>query len=167
VLDAIENSFVLKTLFQNGLLAVLLLVAGYLFNAMLQRSKLRGEGLNKVMPQRMHAYAELWRKLVKAKPKSPDELTAEECQDLYTVLVDWYHKEAYAMYMSWACMRSYFLLRAELEKTEIDSDEIRKRVSQLRTSMKVDCGVYTSADGRKKLPALPKQSKYVTFKEPN
>lgn len=59
LIEAIESSKVITILFEKGLLAMILLLAAFLFNFTLQRYKLRGEAANEIAAGRAKAYVEL------------------------------------------------------------------------------------------------------------
>lgn len=158
-LDVIENSEVLKILFEKGLLALVVLFAGFLFNWILQKHKLQREAANQIASDRSNAYLELWKALAAIRPRSDEVISEEKRDEIEKVLVDWYHKEAFALYMSWGTARKYMLLRKALEVQPTNSDKIRKRVSKLRTQLKVDCGIYS---GLEAILPLPKPKKVLT-----
>jgi len=158
-LEAIESSEVLKILFEKGLLALVVLFAGFLLNWILQKNKLRREAANEIAYDRSQAYLDLWKALAAIRPRSDEIITHEKKDEIEFAIVDWYHKEAFALYMSWGTARRYMLLRKALQEQHINSDKIRKRVSKLRTQLKVDCGIYS---GLEAILPLPKPKKVPT-----
>jgi hypothetical protein len=158
-LDVIENSEVLIILFEKGLLALVVLFAGFLFNWILQTYKLKREAANQIASDRSKAYLELWKALAAIRPRSDEVISKEKKDEIEKVLVDWYHTEAFALYMSWGTARKYMLLRKALDEKPINSDKVRKRVSRLRTQLKVDCGIYS---GLEAILPLPKPKKLLT-----
>jgi hypothetical protein len=165
MIEAIENSPVLLILLENGLLAVVVLLAAFFLNLVLQRSKLRGEAANELAGKRADAYIALWKSLAAVRPLEKEEVTPARAAEIEEALVDWYHEQANALYMSWGAARRYMKLRQALQQEPIDSDLLRKRVSALRTQLKVDCGVYSSWDAIRRLPK-PKEEEEEKDSEP-
>lgn len=146
-------------LLEKGLLAVVLVFVTFLFNWVLQAIQLRGETAKDLISDRSKAYIELWKGLAEIRPLSNEEVTPEKAQEMEKFLVDWYHNKANALYMSWNTTRKYMLVRQALEEHPIDSQKIRKRISRLRTQLKVDCGIYTDLEAFLPLPTpSPKKS---------
>ena len=161
IADAIENSELLKIVFEKGLLAIVVLLAAFLLNMVLQRSRLRGEATNQIAADRSMAYIELWKLLSAVRPRDDEIISPGRVAQIESVLYDWYHTEAYALYMSWRTTKRYMQLRKTLQLTPIDSDKIRKGVSSLRTQLKVDCGVYSSFDALRQLPRPKIETKKI------
>lgn len=155
LVEAIEGSQFLLILFEKGLLALVLLLGAFLFNLILQKHKLRAEAANKIASERANAYRELWKGLAAVRPIGSQDVTEEDARKLETFLVNWYHKEAFALYMSWGTARRYMLARRALDKRPIDSHQIRKSISRLGTQVKVDCGIYSNLQALLPLPKPP------------
>ncbi|MEE4190262.1 MAG: hypothetical protein V2I66_01715 [Halieaceae bacterium] len=149
----------LLILLENGLLAVVLLLAAFFLNLVLQRSKLRGEAANEIAGDRAKAYIALWKSLASVRPLDKEPVTPEKAAEIEKVLVDWYHEQANALYMSWGTAHRYMKLRQALAQDAINSKLVRARVSALRTQLKVDCGVYSSWDAIRRLPKPKKKKK--------
>lgn len=158
LIEAIENREILKILFEKGLLAIIVLMAAFLFNLILQRNKLRGEAANEIAADRSKAYIELWKRLAEVRPGGDEEISPEKVKQIESALIDWYHKEAFALYMSWGTAKRYMQLRKSLEETPINSRKITRQVSLLRTQLKVDCGIYSEIEAIMPLPKLKKNA---------
>lgn len=152
LIETIESSKVLTILFEKGLLAMILLLAAFLFNFTLQRYKLRGEAANEIAADRAKAYVELWKVLAEVRPLDDEDIPPKKVKEIESVLKHWYHNQANALYMSFKAAKCYMLLRQALQITPINAQLIRKRVSLLRTQLKVDCGIYSQWDAKLSLP---------------
>ena len=147
-----ENEIML-ILLEKGLLAGILVAVGFLFNWILQSARLRKEMANQLAADRAAAYRDLWKKLASIRPGIEKDILPEEVEVIEKVLVEWYHDEANALYMSWGTAKKYMLARRWLGKKPINSKQIRRRISRLRTQLKIDCGIYSEIQGRLPLPS--------------
>lgn len=144
---------ILLIFLEKGLLAIVLVVVGFLFNWILQSARLRKEMANELAVDRAAAYKELWKKLASIRPGIGKKILPSDVEATEKVLVDWYHHEANALYMSWTTARQYMLARRWLNKKPINSRQIRRRISRLRTQLKIDCGIYSGIEGILPLPS--------------
>ena len=149
--------------FEKGILATVLLVIGFFLNYVLQANKIRGETAAKLANNRASAYEKLWKDLAKVRPADNEDISLRKRKALENLLIDWYHDDSGALYMSWSTARRYMLLRRALDNKNTSSDMVRKQVSLLRTRLKVDCGIYTGLQGLLQLPKIKGSNK--SFKQ--
>jgi hypothetical protein len=140
-------------LFEKGILATILLITGFLLNAVLQANKIRGETIAELAKDRADAYKKLWKEVALIRPAENEEVSSDQRKQMEKILTDWYHEDSGALYMSWLTSRRYMLLRRSLDDTNSTSDFIRNQVSLLRTRLKIDCGIYSYIDGLLQLPS--------------
>jgi hypothetical protein len=150
-------------LFEKGILATVLLIFGFLLNAILQANKLRGETVAKLAENRASAYEKLWKGLALIRPADDEEVSHEKRKQVEKLLADWYHDDSGALYMSWLTARRYMLLRRALDNKDSSSKMIRNQISLLRTRLKIDCGIYSCFEGMMQLPSRKSANK--SFKQ--
>ena len=138
---------------EKGLLAFVLVVIGFLFNWILQSAKSRSEMANKLAVDRASAYKSLWKTLASIRPGINEDVSPDKVSEIEKALIKWYHDEANALYMSRGTSKQYMLTRRSLCEKPIDSKKIRRRISRLRTQLKIDCGIYTDFEGILPLPS--------------
>ena len=139
-------------LFEKGILATILLLTGFLLNAVLQANKIRGETVAELAKDRSDAYKKLWKEIALIRPADNEEVSSDKRKQMKKILTDWYHDDSGALYMSWLTTRRFILLGRALDDTKTTNDFIRKQVSLLRTRLKIDCGIYSYLDGLLQLP---------------
>ena len=140
-------------LLDKGVLAIVLLSIGFLFNSILQKNRLRGEVLTQLASKRADAFESLWKGIAKIRPKDSENVTPDKKKEITELLKKWYHDESGALYMSWHTAKRYMLLRRSLTDEKATSDEVKKQISLLRTRLKIDCGIYSYYEGFKQLPS--------------
>lgn len=138
--------------FEKGILAAALLILGFFLNSILQANRIRGETAAKLAVNRAIAYENLWKRLAKVRPADNEDVSHEKRKELEEILIDWYHNDSGALYMSWLTARRYMLLRRAIDNKKTSSDMIRTQVSLLRTRLKIDCGIYSGLQGLLQLP---------------
>jgi hypothetical protein len=152
-MDAFAQKIIV-TVLDKGLLALVVVAAGYYFNALLQRRTARDELLTAIADSRVEAYRALWRLTEQVKFAERGAITAEERRKLDDDLVQWYYLNAGAMFLSWEAARRFTEARAALWNDQNSSDAVRQAFSLLRTELKYDCGVYSAQDKDKQLPTV-------------
>ncbi len=141
-------------LLEKGILAVILVFIGFALKWILQTYKLKGDTISALSKDRGEAYQKLWKDLAAMRPGENEKLSESDVKDLKSLLIEWYHHDAGAMYMSWSTAKQYMLLRRTLDERPIDDKKIRSSVSRLRTKLKVDCGIYSKLDAMLPLPNI-------------
>lgn len=152
-MDAFAQKIIV-TVLDKGLLALVVVAAGYSFHALLQRRKARDALLTANAGSRVEAYRALWRLTEQVKFADRGAITAEEQRKLDDDLVQWYYLNAGAMFLSWEAARRFTEARAALWHEQNASDAVRQAFSLLRTELKYDCGVYSAQDKDKQLPPV-------------
>ncbi len=144
---------VLLTLIDKGLLALLLLAAGFAFKWLLQDKKARDEALHALAPNRTTAYQELWKTLGKVPPSSDQAILPDVRKQLADALSDWYHEKSGALFLSWRTAKRFLIALNLVRDDSAANEAIRDAVSALRTQLKRDCGIYGPFEVAKQLPS--------------
>lgn len=152
---ALEASSTDLELAKLVLLPAIGFLAGFAAQWLLQARKSRDELVRALAPQRAVALCKLWELTT-----LPDEITrltdAEEIpkharENLDSAIVDWYTKQAGALYLSWPATRIVFRLLDALRTRESHKSQVEAAVSALRSQLKYDCGIYSATELRRKL----------------
>ena len=140
------------TLLDKGLLALLLLIAGFGLNFILQSRKSRDETIRELAVARAEAFKALWSLMSQIKPSETADTSKNTVADTERKLTKWYHEDGGALYASWQTTRAVLLALDTLRNPEVSPDDVRIAVSRVRTQLKKDIGVYTSLDAWRQLP---------------
>lgn len=137
-------------------------VAGFVTKFYLQDRKSRDELLRALAPDRAAAFQALWQKI--ALPEEirglarTDDVPKEYLQTLNEELLHWYHDHAHALFLSWKSTKCLFLVFDLIrDEKAVTKGVLDRRLSKVRTSLKRDCGIYTSWNAWRQLPS-PRQS---------
>jgi len=154
-----------QTLFDAVRLAVLPgigFLAGFGAQWLLQERKSRDELVRALAEQRAQALRKLWE--ITTLPAEISTLAAgtvvsEDLREpLDRLILDWYTKQAGALFLSWHSTQLLFGLLDQLRSDQTRKGELEKAVSSLRSRLKRDCGIYTASEARHELtrprPAL-------------
>ena len=102
--------------------------------------------------RRLQPYRELWQL---SEPLSPDATKAIDRAALRTAFRNWYYTNGNGLFLSWDAMDAYLRAIRLLRKadSEVPDDLVRDAFSALRTQMKLDLSVYSSATAMAQLAA--------------
>ena len=132
------------TLVDTLLSGALLLIAGFLLNAALERRKASDELKKAVALERVNAYRELWKLSIK-------QLDGTSRQELRNEFAKWYG-EGGALFLSFNAARHFFKAKKMLADDSTNASEIRSVLSRLRTELKHDCGTYGRKEADTRIP---------------
>ena len=130
-------------------------LAGFAAQWLLQARKSRDELLRALAEPRAAALCKLWELTT-----LPNEITrlTEDAEvprrvraSLDSAIVDWYTKQAGALYLSWPATQIVFRLLDSLRTIASRKSQIEAAVSALRSQLKYDCGIYSAPELRRKL----------------
>jgi len=122
------------TIIDKAIIGVLLLIAGYLLNAALERRKAGDELKKAIALERVNAYRELWKISIR-----PFDATTRPA--MATAFRDWYSAGG-ALFLSFNAASSYFQVQKMLTDAKVGEEATRAELSRLRTELKHDCGTY-------------------------
>ena len=138
---------------------VLLPAAGFVVGItaqwLLQERKSRDELVRALAEQRAEALRKLWEITT-----LPVEITAlgtdlalpsELREPLDRSILDWYTKQAGALFLSWSSTQLLFGLLDRLRSEQTRRGDLEQAVSLLRSRLKIDCGIYSAAEARRQL----------------
>jgi hypothetical protein len=146
-----------KILLDKGLLALLAIIVGFYFNWLLQKRKARDEFLREIAKLRVSAYQKLWSYTMSAKYWGDEDISDGQRRQLNMDLVKWYYEEGGAMFLSFIATKDLNIARQVLCDASKTSEDIRKAFSELRSTLKVDCYIYTESEKGMQLPMPPKR----------
>lgn len=140
-------------------------LAGFGAQWLLQERKSRDELVRALAEQRAEALRKLWEittlpaeiTLLVADAPVPEHLR----EQLDRRILDWYTKQAGALFLSWHSTQLLFRLLDQLRSDQTRKGELEKAVSSLRSRLKRDCGIYTGAEARHDLKR-PRPSPWTT-----
>ena len=147
-----------QTLFDAVRLAVLPgigFLAGFGAQWLLQERKSRDELVRALAGERAEALRKLWE--ITALPAAismlaEGALVPERLRELLDrQILDWYTKQAGALFLSWHSTQLLFRLLHHLRDDQTRKGELEKAVSALRSRLKLDCGIYTASEARREL----------------
>ena len=130
-------------------------VAGFAAQWLLQERKSRAELLRALAEQRAAALCKLWEittlpiEITALAPGADTPIHLREQLD--KSIVEWYTKEAGALFLSWASTHFLFRLLDLLRSKLTHRNELEEAVSSLRTRLKLDCGIYSTSEARRQL----------------
>jgi hypothetical protein len=150
-----EDIKALAALVKYVIFPILGFAAGFSAQWFLQSRKSRDELLRELTPQRAIALRDLW-----GKTALPPEIAAlnddavlppDFRQTADQALLDWYTKQAGALFLSWRATQLLFRVLDVLRDKDANKRKLEDAVSSLRTRLKRDCGFYTAWDSRRHL----------------
>jgi len=130
-------------------------LAGFAAQWFLQERKSRDEMVRALSDQRAAALCKLWE--ITTLPVEIDSLEASESppvaelERLDRSIVDWYTREAGALFLSWKSTRMLFQLLDLLRSRQACKADLELAVSSLRSRLKLDCGVYSRLEARRRI----------------
>jgi hypothetical protein len=130
-------------------------LAGFAAQWLLQTRKSRDELLRALAEPRAAALCKLWEltTLPNEITRLPDdaEIPRQARENLDSAIVDWYTKQAGALYLSWPATQIVFRLLDSLRTSTSHKSQVEAVVSALRSQLKYDCGIYSASELRRKL----------------
>jgi hypothetical protein len=152
---ALEASSTALEIAKLVLLPAIGFLAGFAAQWMLQARKSRDELLRALAETRAAALCKLWELTTLpneiARLADNAEIPRPARKSLDSTIVDWYTKQAGALYLSWPATQILFRLLDSLRTSESHKSEVEAAVSDLRSRLKYDCGIYSAAELRRKL----------------
>jgi hypothetical protein len=140
-------------------------LAGFGAQWLLQERKSRDELVRALAERRAEALRKLWE--ITALPAAISMLAEgavvpEHLRErLDKLILDWYTKQAGALFLSWHSTQLLFRLLHQLRDDQTRKGELEKAVSALRSRLKLDCGIYTASEARRELKR-PRPSPWTT-----
>ena len=130
-------------------------LAGFVAQWLLQVRKSRDELLRALAEPRAVALCKLWELTTLpneiAHLTDDAEIPRQACESLDSAIVDWYTKQAGALYLSWPATQILFRLLDRLRTSETHKSQVEAAVSALRSQLNYDCGIYSASELRRKL----------------
>jgi len=152
---ALQASSTALELAELVLLPAIGFLAGFAAQWLLQTRKSRDELLRALAEPRATALCKLWEHTTLpdeiARLTDDAEIPREACERLDSAIVDWYTKQAGALYLSWPATQILFRLLDSLRTSETHKSQVEAAVSALRSQLKYDCGIYSASELRRKL----------------
>lgn len=140
----------LITLVDKGLLALVVLAAGFVFNSVLQRRRARDSLLQAISAERVNAYKTLWEMTAPVRPSSDGEISSDTRNFLSECMTEWYYAKGGGLFLSHDAASLFLGARATLQG-KAKADDVRSAFSALRSQLKFDCGVYSKCEQHKDL----------------
>jgi hypothetical protein len=146
------------------LLPALGFLAGFASQWVLQERKSRDELVRALAEERAGALRKLWEITtlpVEIRSLSGDAAVPASLRErVDTSVLEWYTTQAGALYLSWAATQLLFRLLDMLRSEQTRRADLEQAVSALRSRLKLDCGVYSPSEARRKL-ARPRPSPWT------
>jgi hypothetical protein len=152
---AYDTTQVLLEVAKVILLPAIGFLAGFAAQWLLQERKSRDELVRALAEQRAEALCKLW-----GITTLPIEITslgagADLPNDLREQLdgsiLEWYTKQAGALFLSWTSTQLLFRLLDLLRSEQAHKADLESAVSALRSRLKLDCGIYSTSEARREL----------------
>jgi hypothetical protein len=155
------EDFLKLGLTQLIILPVIGFFAAFGYKWFLQDRKARDELMHALVPDRVKALRELWR--ITSRPEiealkgDEDVVPPVLLKEADAAIMEWYRKEAEALFLSWHATDRLFRVLDVLRRDGIiTKGDVKKAVSALRTRLKYDCGFYSYWDVIRRLKAPEK-----------
>jgi len=130
-------------------------IAGFAAQWLLQARKSRDELVRALAEQRAEALRKLWEittlPVELAALGASAEIPSDRRKQLDTSILEWYTKQAGALYLSWHATQLLFRLLDLLRSEDAHKPELELAVSALRSRLKLDCGIYSASEERRQL----------------
>jgi hypothetical protein len=114
--------------------------------ASITANTVRREMQVKILEPQLEAYRQLWSLMDVASPSLDKEFTPDERKSLEGKLRAWYYEGGNGIFLSLESRGLLVQAKEYLLNSEKASSEIRKKLSELRSQMKNDIGVYGTED---------------------
>jgi hypothetical protein len=130
-------------------------LAGFTAQWFLQERKSRDELVRALAEERASAVRHLW-KLTTVSPKiavldSNAKVPAALREQANRAIVEWYTTQGGALYLSWTATQVLFRLLDVLRSETARRADLEYAVSELRTQIKLDCGIYSRREAGRQL----------------
>ena len=142
------NQTLFVTVLDKAIIGGLLLVAGFWLNRSIELFKSQLEFRKQTAVAREAAYRRLWALTQIFSPSIRTDLPTEHRDEVALSLRSWYYTDGNGIYLSRTAADLFFKARDLLKQPDEDADRIRHAFSALRTQMKLDVGVYDTADAQ-------------------
>ncbi len=130
-------------------------VAGFAAQWILQARKSRDELVRALAEQRAEALRKLWEittlPVELAVLEASAEVSVDRREQLDAAILEWYTKQAGALFLSWNATQLLFRLLDLLRSEHSHKAKLESAVSALRTRLKLDCGIYSASEARRQL----------------
>jgi AcrR family transcriptional regulator len=130
-------------------------VAGFAAQWILQARKSRDELVRALAEQRAEALRKLWEittlPVELAALGASAEMPIDRREQLDRSILEWYTKQAGALFLSWSATQLLFRLLDLLRAEHTRKPELESAVSALRSRLKLDCGIYSASEARRQL----------------
>lgn len=137
------------------LLPALGFLAGFAAKWFLQERKSRDELVRALAEKRAGALRQLWKITTLSEEitvlNSDAEVPASLREKANAAVVDWYTTQGGALYLSWTATQVLFRLLDALRSGRARRSDLEHAVSELRTRLKFDCGMYSRWEARREL----------------
>ena len=166
---AYDTAQILLEITKLAVLPAIGFAAGFAAQWLLQERKSRAELVRALAEQRAAALCKLWEITT-----LPAEVTALEPEtntptdlreQLDRKILEWYTKEAGALFLSWTSTQLLFRLLDLLRSEQAHKTELESAVSSLRSRLKLDCGIYSTSEARRRL-SRPRPSTWAPTGKP-
>lgn len=130
-------------------------LVGFAAQWFLQERKSRDELVRALADQRAASLCKLWE--ITTLPAEVTVLedgvvTPSEVRELLDrSVLDWYTKQAGALFLSWNSTQLLFRLLDLLRSEQATKKQLESAVSSLRSQLKLDCGVYSRSEAKRDL----------------
>lgn len=152
-----ESAEIYSILLDKGLLALVAVAVGFYFNVLLQKRKARDAFLAEIAQLRVEAYQALWALTMKARYWGSEGMNEAQRRELNEELVNWYYEKNGAMFLSFNATNDLNMARQVLCDKLKGPSEVRDAFSSLRTTIKVDCHIYSESEKAMQLAQPPKR----------
>jgi hypothetical protein len=130
-------------------------VAGFAAQWILQGRKSRDELVRALAEQRAEALRKLWEittlPVELAALGARAEIPIDRREQLDRSILEWYTKQAGALFLSWNATQLLFRLLDLLRAEHTHKPDLESAVSALRSRLKLDCGIYSASEARRQL----------------
>jgi hypothetical protein len=137
---------VIITIIDKCLIALVLVLAGYVANLSIEKYKATEEFRKTFALVRVDAYKKLWSLMDTLSPTKHSEITEAERRTLSDLLQTWYYQDGGAIFLSLKAADLFIKAKDSLLEPGVSSHDLRERFSSLRTELKIDVGVYGPDD---------------------
>lgn len=130
-------------------------LVGFAAQWFLQERKSRDELVRALADQRAASLRKLWEITTlpaKVTALEGSMVTPSEVRErLDKSILDWYTKQAGALFLSWNATQLLFRLLDLLRSEQTTKEQLESAVSALRSQLKLDCGVYSRSEAKRNL----------------
>jgi hypothetical protein len=95
----------------------------------------------------------LWTILGNVPASSDQQISPDVRAKLDALLTEWYHEKSGALFLSWPAAEKFLIVLDITRNNQAADRDLRNAMSELRTRLKRDCGIYGPFDVGKQLPS--------------